>query len=349
MGVFWLESYESNGLGNKINANGTAYSTVPNWFSGGARTGSRRGQSAGVVALGAGDQDDLIIAGHAFMVPAASTGVFLLFAFRGDAGATTHVTVYVDRTAPESPATIKVYRGDSATGTLLGTSSVFTEPAAASYWHCEAKVRLHDSSGSVVVRVDEATVLTLSGTDTKNGGAGAVFDSIEVSDAYSDFDDGYLANEQGSTNTDFQGAKRVEALAPNGNGNSSQGVGGDGNSTDNYLLVDDLQTPSGSGTDYVDFSTTGDKDTYTHADSAQPTSNAVAAVFVWAFARKNDAGSRSLIPVARLSGTEADGAALPLVNGSFRTVGDVFETKPGGGAWDVSAVNNAEFGIKAGA
>lgn len=350
MGLFWTESFEGGYPGAKANANGTQ---IVSWGRtlGSARTGSYRGNSVYSLLLGAGDQDDLVIVGAAFQTPPSGSDVtseFDLLMFYGDARATRHVTVTIDRAGGElSPATIKVYRGDKTTGTLLG-SAVITEPPAGTYVHMECKVRLHDSTGSVIVRLDEVTILTLTGADTKNGGAAGVFDGIDVSVNYAaGIDDIYVSNEQGSVNTDFQGAKRVELVIPTGNGTTSNGVGSDGNSTDNYNLVDDGS--SFNGTDYVDLAATGDKDTYVHSDSALPTGNAVAGVFVWVVAQKTDAGSRSIIPVARLSGTESDGAALPLINGTFTAHGDVFETKPGGGAWTVADVNNAEFGAKAGA
>lgn len=343
MGLFWLESFEARNLmADKINANGTKY-TASNWNSGSARTGGTFGTSA-TLRLGAGDQDDLIIAGGAWLVPGSGAGTFYIASLLADAGATRHVSLYITRTAPNAPATLKVYRGDSA-GTLLG-SFAFTEPPAATWVHFELKARLHDTTGSVVVRMDEVVVINLAGVDTKNGGTAAVFDTIEFSNNWSNgVDDLYACNEQGSVNTDFLGAIRVEALDPNGNGATSNGVGSDGNSVDNYALLE--ETPTGSTASYVDLNATGDKDTYAHENSGLPTGNAVKGVMVWADAQKTDAGARTITPVARLSGVEVDGAALALLNGTYKGVGDVFQTKPGGGGWTVADVNAAEFGVKA--
>lgn len=350
MGLFWTEGFESPVYTTKINANGSLVWAAGARSSASSRTGTFKNTSGYTVRLVGGDQDDLIIVGAAFQVPGGVAGNWVLFGLYGDTLATTHLTVTIDRLGSGNPATIKVYRGDpSAGGTLLATSAAFTEPPANTWMHFEVKARLHDSTGSVVVRHDEVTIINVTGVDTKNGGTATVFDGIQVSANYAaGIDDIYMANEQGSVNTDFQGAKRVETLQPTGNGNSSQGVGSDGNSTDNYALIDDGVFTVSTG-DYVDLATTGDKDTYVHSDSAQPIGNAVAGVMVWAHAQKTDAGSRSLIPVVRLSGTESDGAALALLNGTFKTVGDVFQTKPGGGAWSVTDVGNTEYGYKAGA
>lgn len=349
MGLFWTESFESSQYATKINANGSIVNSAGG-TTGGGRTGALVGYGAYSVRLGAGDQDDLVIVGAAF-TPSSGTSEALLFSLYGDAGATRHVSAYITATGYGNPATIKVYRGTNA-GALLATSSPFTVPLSGGWFHAEMKVRLHDSAGTVALRVDETLLINASGLDTKNAGTAAVFDTVETSGAWANgYDDVYICNEQGSVNTDFLGAVRIEALYPNGNGATSNGVGSDGNSTDNYLLVQDNGiSPLGfDPATYVDLAATGDKDTYAHLDSTLPTGNSVKGVFVWAYAQKTDAGSRSLTPVARLAGTESDGDTLALINGTFKYVGDVFETKPGGGAWTVADVNSAEFGAKAGA
>jgi hypothetical protein len=298
--------------------------------------------------LSAGDEDDTIIVGGAMWVTSSST--LNLFMFKGDAGATTHVTIAYAGGAAGKPIT--AYRGTTS-GTLLGTSS--TGPPESQWVYVEAKVRLHDTAGLVVVKIDEVVVLNLSGVDTKNGGTDTTFDNIEVHGSTTDlrWDDIYLANEQGSVNNDFLGAVVVEALGPNGNGNSSQFVGSDGNSTDNYLLVDDGAVAGNvddSGADYVESSVDNDKDTYTFENSTLGSSlQTVLGVMAYAKARRSDTGARTLALVARLSGTEADSAdkTINTSSGNFGWVGHAFETKPGGGSWAISDVDSAEFGVKA--
>jgi hypothetical protein len=339
--LVWIEGFESSRFTTKINANGTTCSGGSR--NGSGRTGSQASQTAYAVRLAGTDVDDLIVTGHAVLSSTVAIGSeTVILAFQGDFVSpstwTEHVTVTWG-----TDGKIRVYRGTTA-GTLLGTSAAAVMPLSATWYFVEAKVRLSDTVGTVEIRIDETPVLTLTGLDTKNGGTASVFSRVEFSTVGEVMDDIYLCNEQGSANADYLGPLRIEALRPDGNGATSNGVGSDGNSTDNYLLVN-LDTTG----DYVDLAATGDKDTYTHSDSAQPTANAVAGVFVWAYSDKTDAGSRSLVPVARLSGTEVDGTALALDNGTFKSRGVIFETKPGGGAWTVANINSAEFGVKAGA
>lgn len=265
--------------------------------------------------------------------------------FRNNADAVDHVTLKV-----QTDGSIRVYRGTTA-GTLLGSSAAGVVRTDGSWQYIEMKATLSDSTGVVVVRVDETVVVNLSGQDTKNGGSGAVFDDVWFqAPTGTNLDDIYVCNGAGSTNTDFVGAVRIEYLKPNGNGNSSGMTNSAGTSTNNYSYVDDADT--GAGTDYVESDTA--KDTYAFTNSTQPTGNSVKGVLAWAFAQKTDAGARGLDAVARSGGTETSTAMTPavstdtgLLNGINKWQYAVFETKPGGGSWTVSDVNAAEFGIDA--
>lgn len=230
-------------------------------------------------------------------------------------------------------------------GTVLGTS---TFVAAAGVWaYYEIKVLISDTVGTVELRVNGSSTpdISLTGLDTRNGGTGVV-NSITLSDpggSGTSFDDLYICDDAGSApNNDFLGDVKVETLRPSGNGNSSQLVGSDGNSTDNYLLVD--ETTPDSDTTYVESATVGDKDTYAYGDLAT-TTGTVYGVQLSPSVRKTDAGLRSVCSVARLSGTETD-SADKVLSTTYQHMTDMRETKPGGGAWTISDVNSAEFGIK---
>jgi hypothetical protein len=63
------------------------------------------------------------------------------------------------------------------------------------------------------------------------------------------------------------------------------------------------------------------------------------------YAKKTDAGTRSIKTIARLSATEVDGPEQFLAS-AYGYLSDIREAKPGGGAWTISDVNSAEFGVK---
>lgn len=309
------------------------------------RTGSRAlliGANAGSFTrtVAGADEHATFIAGCAFK-HSASGNTMQIMAFCADAGATQHVTL-----ERGTNGELIVRRGQL--GTILGTSANGLLPTD-TYKYVEMKATLHDSTGTVRVLVDGSEVLNLTGQDTKNGGTDAVFDTFRFGPVGSDgfnayYDDIYIMNGAGSApNNDLLGDCRVRCLNPNGNGNSSQFLGSDGNSTDNYLLVDDATT---SGTaDYVESSTVDQVDTYTFADLSE-SAGSVFGVQISTYAQKTDAGARSLAQVTRRSGTDYASSDIALST-SFAFQTQMREQDPStSAAWTIAGVNAAEFGHK---
>ena len=270
------------------------------------------------------------------------------FAFYQNGMSTTPFFKFVDG------ATQHVYLGMNASGkmevygpgaVLLGASTTLLTINV--WWYIEFKVTIADA-GSWDLRINGTSETSGSG-DTRNG-ANASADRFiigmngSLSGSFH-MDDFYVLDGTGSAPTnDFLGDCRVEALRPNGNGNSSQFTGSDGNSTDNYLLVDENDPGPNDDTDYVESPTVGDKDTYAMANLVT-TAGTVYGVQAVPFAKKTDAGVREFVSVARLSATETDSVAK-VPSTLYRYYSDIRETKPGGGAWTISDVNSAEFGVK---
>lgn len=237
---------------------------------------------------------------------------------------------------------VEVYGNGGAT--LIGTSTHVISPATDNYY--ELKIgSFHDTTGSVEVRVNGVVEVSLTNVDTK-GSANGTADRFTFLGSLSGqatlWDDFYVCDGTGGSNNDFLGDCRVQMLLPNGDGNSSQWVGSDGNSTNNSLLVDE-GTPN-NDTDYVTSGTVSDKDTYAFGNLAS-TAGTVAGVQVNVYARKDDAGTRKIVTVARVSATEVDSADISVTT-SYLGYVDLRETKPGGGAWTITDVNAAEFGVK---
>lgn len=213
----------------------------------------------------------------------------------------------------------------------------------------ELKVVIHDTAGSVLVKVNGTTLINVTGVDTRNGTSALVGTAeLWAAQGVTWWDDIYILNSLGGVNNDLLGDRSVKTLMPNGNGASSGWVGSDGNSTDNYALVD--EKPAGVynvGGDYVEASASGTKDTYAFEDLSG--GGQVHAVQVTAGGWKTD--SVALVPVDLVArtggGTEATGNnSLATQENIFKLASSQFDTQPGGSAWDQTAVNAAEFGIK---
>lgn len=143
-----------------------------------------------------------------------SNGARRLFDFRDNANG-----IQVSITC-QSTGTVAAYRG-SGSGTLLGTS-LSTVLTAETYQHIEALVTFSNTVGSIEVRVNGVTVLSLSGIDTVNT---ANVECSQVAFCGSangsnvsgvmDLDDVFCYDDTGSFNNTFFGDRRVLTLFPN--------------------------------------------------------------------------------------------------------------------------------------
>jgi len=280
-------------------------------------------------------------------IPASSTvisGVACLtspgagqMAFYGDSGATQHITVLY-----KSTGDIEVRRGTSA-GTVIAT-------APSGYIHTdwnyfEVKVTIADAGGIVQVRMNGSVtpLINFSG-DTRNGGTNLTIDKVSIGGAsQARFNDWYIVNTSGSApNNDWLGDVRVYCLQPTGNGNYSQFVGSDGNSTDNYLLTD--ETPYNTS-DYVGSATIGQKDSYVMADLPAGVGD-VFGVQEVAIVAKSDAGAGAIKQLLRVGGTDYVTSSLALST-SYSEMLNLRELNPNTGvAWTAGGVNGLELGVE---
>lgn len=258
--------------------------------------------------------------------------------FYGDSGATQHVTVVFD----QATKLITVRRGNTV-GTPLGTTAALSTGWA----YYEIKLTIGDgTAGSVIVRKNGVEVINTGGVDTKNGGTNASVDNIRIGSVGSgtgEFDDWYVLNTSGSTNNDFLGDVRVMTLAPNGNGASSQFAGSDGNSVDNYLLVD--EQPFTVGGDNVYSSTIGHKDLYTTTNLPATTTTVYAAQDI-AVAKKDNAGLAGIKTLVRISATDY-ASATAYLGADVQVCTNIRETNPNTGvAWTPSDIDGLEVGVE---
>ena len=135
----------------------------------------------------------------------------------------------------------------------------------------------------------------------------------------------------------------VEALAPDGNGNTNDFVGSDLDSTDNYLHVNEAVVDG--DTSYVESKTVGDIDLYTYENlSGTPTS--IVGLAVRPIAKKLIGGNRLGKVITRIDGTNYDGDTI-YVGIDYRAKVSVFELNPDdAAAWEAADVNGAEFGLE---
>jgi hypothetical protein len=222
----------------------------------------------------------------------------------------------------------------SQTGPVLSQSS---------WIYLEFKITFHSSAGSYELRLNGAPALSQSGINTQNT-ANAYANQLMLnsgSDSY--YDDLYMLDTTGSANNDFLGDVRIYTLMPSGNGTYSQWTGSDGNTVDNYLLVDD---PANHDTDttYVETNTVNNVDTYALQDV--PSTATVYGVQLNMVSRKTDAGTRGISPVLRSGGADYVGTER-IQSSSYQWFGQLYDQNPSGPAnWTATSVNALEAGVK---
>jgi len=278
---------------------------------------------------------DVVVIGFALLIPPAPT-LRSVVEFYDAATAN-----YQCRVLLRADRYVDLQRG----ATTVGSSSAPVGAGGDWIW-VEVKTRVNDVTGFMEVRVNGAVVASFVG-DTVNStvaGANVGITSLLLNGVNSSaIDDVYVSDTAGAAPfNDYLNDVQVETLVPNGNGASSQFVGSDGNSVDNYLLVDELPAVD---SDRVESSTVGQRDVYTFTDPAAGVGE-VLAVMPCVAVSKTVAGPANIKIVDRLAGgVERVSAAKPVLNLGWRTAGP-YVADASGAAWTPATVASSQFGVE---
>lgn len=235
-------------------------------------------------------------------------------------------------------------------GTAL-TSGTGTSPAIVNAWNwIEVKLMISDSinENSCQVMLNNKLEINLpTGTDTKNT-ANAYANVFNVHNVGSGlgpiacfFDDIIVQSGVGS---DFLGDTCITSLFPNNNGDYSDFIGNDGNSIDNYLLVDD-PNPDNEST-YVESGIIGNKDVYSFP-TIETTASSILALELSVKCRKTDAGFLKACYVTKIGLNEQDGPTISIGDSSIPQIQGLFATNPFTSLpWNQSEAESLQLGQK---
>jgi hypothetical protein len=259
------------------------------------------------------------------------------------------LTTLIGVTGPLSASCVVQVQTSGALSWSTGSTSRTTAAAFIplnTWFYLELQCKVANSpNGFVWVRVNGADVpaLTVSGIDTQ-AATGAIYDEVDLDSAgttTNGVDDIYIMSGAGDS---FLGDCVVETLYPTGNGTVNNWIGSDGNSTDNYLLVD--ETPA-NGTDYVGADPTGTQDLYNFGNLAL--SGDILAICHNVHAQKSDAGAKQLKIVSR----GAIDTTSPAITLTTTFVGEPYQwvqmiNPETGLAWTAAEVNALQAGVEVG-
>jgi hypothetical protein len=200
----------------------------------------------------------------------------------------------------------------------VGSSKVATSSRALeekTWYLVEVHVKIHDSTGVLELRIDGLldTSATFNG-DTKPGADATItqicFNHYASSSTAAYTDDIAINDTAGAVDNSWCGDGHVIKLAPNANGDSSDLVGSDGNSTDNYALVDDV--PHDTDTTYVESATGGDYDLYNLSACGLDATHVIQRVWTESMAKDTTTAGGQIKHVMKTNSTEYDSSAIDL-------------------------------------
>lgn len=280
-----------------------------------------------------------LVAGAAVTCPTANWNTNPMFAFWQAATCQVSITIAAD-------GTVNVYRGAAAT--LLGssTSGAF---GFASTRYFEVKAIFHTSTGSVIVKLDGNTIVSVTAANTSatTAASGDAWSNGTALGSLSDnrtwtIDDLYILNLTGSQNTDFLGDVRVMPWTATADATVT---GWTPNTGTTVVSVID-ETPPNDDTDYATSSATNDIAVFNMTGATLTAGTTIKGVMVRYRAKKDNAGGRALASTIKHNGTSAQGATIALAS-SYTTKHDIYETNPStGNAWTPTEVAAAQPGIK---
>lgn len=241
---------------------------------------------------------------------------------------------------------LRVTRGNNVT--VLGTTT--NALSAGQTYYIEWKLKIDNTTGTVDVRVNGESWLSLTGQDTQNTTNATANGFILGVSAYPtssfgtagtfDYDDVYVCDTQGSNNNDFMGDVRIQATLPSGAGTTTNFTPSAGS---NYENVDDA-TPN-DNTDYNYSLTAGHIDTYVMGDIA-PSAGTIKGIAVQMRARKDDAGTRTIAAAIRTGGTDYFGSNKN-IGTDYTYYTEIWEINPNTSVgFSIADINGLEAGAK---
>lgn len=276
-------------------------------------------------------------------LPSTYNKLYWGFAFKISVTGTAQTVADLQTNAGTHVADVKVTAANQvalclAAGTQICLSTV--TPIVANTWiYIEVCVFVNGASGTGELRVPGETIGPNTGNfgstnmaiveTTRGGGSGTV--------SYCDM---YVNDTSGSVNTGFLGDSRVDLSTVSANGTTNNFTP---SASTNNTNVDDA-TPNGD-TDYNSDGTLNDLDLFATTDAPSGTS-AISAIQVNHYARKTDAGPRSIATVFRQGGTNYVNAASKALFANYAYQSQIYDLDPLGSAWTASTYNSDEVGVK---
>lgn len=215
-------------------------------------------------------------------------------------------------------------------------------PHAASAWfHMGIDCKIDSSAGWASVYLNGLEILSFTGTTGNSDIESVRFGSPDYAmggSSYFYIDDLYIDDTTGEGSADICPILGFGWIYPNGDGNYSQWTGSDGNQVNNYLMVDTADS------DYVEADSADQFDSYAMTTVTAGEGEVINAVIPTVLAQRYGAAEEIAVGL-RYSSTNVVGSDQDPGFGAWSVFWDRQVAKPGGGAWDQTAVDGVEVVI----
>jgi hypothetical protein len=212
------------------------------------------------------------------------------------------------------------------------------------------KVYIHDSNGTVEIRIEGETDVDLSSIDTCNG-SNAYVACVDLRGLHSYlhtwWSDFWLVDLSGSRNNDWLGDRRVDCIRPNANGThndfASHDEGDSSGAAGDYTNVDENYSNLDTDYDYAD--NVGSKISY-NMEPLDVLGAEINAIKTIATARREGVGYKKMKTFNIINSVEDSGDEFTLLS-SYRTDIKMDELNPNdSSAFDENDIATIEAGIE---
>lgn len=292
--------------------------------------------------------DDKWTTGVAFKADGMSSANQLLIGYVRDSDNTVQASLAVEKGGTPEKMRLRVYRGDPATGTLLGETDYILQFGV--WYYLEFQVLLHDSTGTYEVRVNEVNLLSGSGVDTQaqdtNQADTVRFGSTRIflGDGY--LDDIYILNSIDAGDGDnltFLGDSVIEGKRPDSD--TSVEWTPSTPAADNFTMVDDPD-PDDDATFNV---STGNnqEDIYGFESLALVNNDNIRGIELYLLMRLTLSGTRNVRTRIKQGGTTVSGSTYAVADTAYAYVTEMLERDPtDGNPWTQAKINSVELGLE---
>lgn len=243
---------------------------------------------------------------------------------------------------------IKAYRNGFVqnnifSATLIGDSSSAAWRYTPNVWNwVSIKVVTHNTTGSIEVKVNGITRLSLTGINTRGQTSNNYVNKIGVgvtgNDVY--LDDMIWMDNSGSTLNDHLDEVTIRTFYPTANSTPMDWTASAGSQ---YACID--ETPHNGDTDYISSSTVSQQSLFT--TGSMPSNMAdIKAIQVGIVSRKDDASTRLLRSLIKPGSTIYESSDMTQIS-TYAYYNAIYTTNPDTSvAWTTSDLNALKFGVK---